>query len=94
MKNTVESVKKYKAVEQIRLRFAIQQQLKANILKEKEHVKAVNSTNKKSTTKKERIIGRIIEEYENFYLVEGQNYNQTIAKNSLINGDVKIVSCS
>ena len=43
--------------------------------------------------KEERVKGEIIKEYDNYYLIDNGNYKQTILKNSLINKDIKVVSC-
>ena len=55
-------------------------------------VNAVNTTGLR--TKEEKIKGKIVKEYDNYYLIDNGNYKQTVLKNSLINGDIKIVSCS
>lgn len=62
------------------------------LLRGKSTVNAVNTTDLR--TKEEKIKGRIVKEYDNYYLVDNGNYKQTILKNSLINRDTKIVSCS
>lgn len=62
------------------------------LLRGKSTVNAINTTD--SRTNEEKIKGRIVKEYDNYYLVDSGNYKQTILKNSLINGDTKIVSCS
>lgn len=62
------------------------------LLRGKSTVKAINRTDLR--TKEEKIKGRIVKEYDNYYLIDNGNYKQTILKNSLINRDTKIVSCS
>ena len=62
------------------------------LLRGKSTVNAVNTTDLR--TKEEKIKGRIVKEYDNYYLIDNGNYKQTILKNSLISGDTKIVSCS
>ena len=62
------------------------------LLRGKSTVNAINTTDYKS--KEEKIKGRIVKEYDNYYLVDNGKYKKTILKNSLINGDIKIVSCS
>ena len=62
------------------------------LLRGKNTVNAVNTTDLR--TKEETIKGRIVKEYDNYYLIDNGNYKQTILKNSLINKDTKIVSCS
>ena len=55
----------------------------------------VNAINKRGRGfQEEKIKGRIVEEYDNYYLIDNGRYRQTILKNSLINKDTKIVSCS
>lgn len=61
-------------------------------LRGKGTVNAISRTDHR--TKEETIRGRIVKEYDNYYLVDNGNYKQTILKNSLINRDTKIVSCS
>ena len=39
-----------------------------------------------------KITGRIIEEYDNFYLIDTGNYIESISKNSIICNDVAILS--
>ena len=62
------------------------------LLRGKSTVNAINTTDYRS--KEEKIKGRIVEEYDNYYLIDNGRYRQTILKNSLINKDTKIVSCS
>lgn len=62
------------------------------LLRGKSTVNAINTTDLR--TNEEKIKGRIVKEYDNYYLIDNGNYKQTILKNSLINGDIKIVSCS
>lgn len=62
------------------------------LLRGKSMVNAINRINWRP--KEETIKGRIVKEYDNYYLVYNWNYKQTILKNSLINKDTKIVSCS
>ena len=62
------------------------------LLRGKSTVSAINTTDFRS--KEEKIKGRIVKEYDNYYLIDNGNYKQTILKNSLINKDTKIVSCS
>ena len=62
------------------------------LLRGKNTVNAINTTDLR--TKEETIRGRIVKEYDNYYLIDNGNYKQTILKNSLINKDTKIVSCS
>ena len=62
------------------------------LLRGKNTVSAINTTDLR--TKEEKIKGRIVKEYDNYYLIDNGNYKQTILKNSLISGDTKIVSCS
>ena len=61
------------------------------LLRGKSTVNAINTTDYR--TKEETIRGRIVKEYDNYYLIDNGDYKQTILKNSLINGDIKIVSC-
>lgn len=61
------------------------------LLRGKNTVSAINTTNLR--TKEEKIKGRIVKEYDNYYLIDNGNYKQTILKNSLINKDIKVVSC-
>ena len=61
------------------------------LLKGKSTVNAINSGDLRA--KEEKIRGRIVKEYDNYYLVDNGNYKQTILKNSLVNKDTKIVSC-
>lgn len=62
------------------------------LLRGKSTVSAINTTDSRS--KEEKIKGRIVEEYDNYYLIDNGRYRQTILKNSLINKDIKVVSCS
>ena len=62
------------------------------LLRGKSTVNAINKGGR--GFKEEKIKGRIVEEFDNYYLIDNGNYKQTILKNSLINGDTKIVSCS
>ena len=61
------------------------------LLRGKSTVNAINATDMRA--KEEKIRGRIVKEYDNYYLVDNGNYKQTILKNSLINKDIKVVSC-
>lgn len=61
------------------------------LLRGKSTVNAINTTDRR--TKEEKIRGRIVKEYDNYYLVDNGVYKQTILKNSLINKDIKVVSC-
>ena len=61
------------------------------LLRGKSTVNAIDTTDLR--TKEEKIRGRIVKEYDNYYLVDNGNYKQTILKNSLINKDIKVVSC-
>ena len=61
------------------------------LLRGKSTVNAINTTDLR--TKEEKIKGKIVKEYDNYYLIDNGNYKQTILKNSLINKDTKIVSC-
>ena len=67
-------------------------QVMRRLLRGKSTVNAINTTDYR--TKEEKIKGKIVKEYDNYYLVDNGNYKQTILKNSLISGDTKIVSCS
>ena len=62
------------------------------LLRGKSTVNAINTTDLR--TKEEKIKGRIVKEYDNYYLVDNGNYKQTVLKNSLINGDIKVIGCS
>lgn len=62
------------------------------LLRGKNTVSAINTTDSRS--KEEKIRGRIVKEYDNYYLIDNGRYRQTILKNSLINKDIKVVSCS
>ena len=62
------------------------------LLRGKNTVNAINTTDLR--TKEETIRGRIVKEYDNYYLIDNGRYRQTILKNSLINKDIKVVSCS
>ena len=61
------------------------------LLRGKSKVNAINTTDLR--TKEEKIKGRIVKEYDNYYLVDNGNYKQTILKNSLINKDIEVVGC-
>lgn len=61
------------------------------LLRGKSTVNAINRIDWRS--KEEKIKGRIVKEYDNYYLVDNGKYKQTILKNSLINKDIKVVSC-
>ena len=52
---------------------------------------AINTTDYR--TKEEKIKGKIVKEYDNYYLVDNGNYKQTVLKNSLVNGDIKVLGC-
>ena len=67
-------------------------QVMRRLLRGKSTVNAINTTDLR--TKEEKIKGKIVKEYDNYYLIDNGNYKQTILKNSLISGDTKIVSCS
>ena len=62
------------------------------LLRGKSTVNAINKGGR--GFKEEKIKGRIVEEYDNYYLIDNGRYRQTILKNSLINKDIKVVSCS
>ena len=68
--------------------------VKKNLLRGKSRVNLLNVSNRREAVKNERIKGTVIAEYDYFYLVDNGNYIQTVLKNSLVNGDIKIVSCS
>ena len=67
-------------------------QVMRRLLRGKSTVNAINTTDYR--TEEEKIKGKIVKEYDNYYLIDNGNYKQTILKNSLISGDTKIVSCS
>ena len=62
------------------------------LLRGKNTVSAINTTDLR--TKEEKIKGRIVKEYDYFYLVDNGNYIQTVLKNSLVNGDIKVIGCN
>ena len=67
-------------------------QVMRRLLRGKSTVNAINTTDLR--TKEETIRGKIVKEYDNYYLVDNGNYKQTVLKNSLINGDIKVIGCS
>ena len=61
------------------------------LLRGKNTVNAINTTDYR--TKEEKIKGKIVKEYDNYYLVDNGNYKQTVLKNSLVNADIKVLGC-
>lgn len=68
--------------------------VKKNLLRGKSRVNLLNVSNRREAVKNERIKGTVIAEYDYFYLVDNGNYIQTVLKNSLVNGDIKVIGCS
>lgn len=68
--------------------------VKKNLLRGKNKVNLLNVSNRREAVKNERIKGTVIAEYDYFYLVDNGNYIQTVLKNSLVNGDIKVIGCS
>ena len=83
------AIKNYKAIEFEKMRRAMTFQPRRDLLKNKKSVRAVDRQNKYE--KSSRIVGRIIREFESYYLIEGVNYIQTILKNSLVDGTVELL---
>ena len=67
--------------------------IKRDLLRGKSRVNLLNVSNRRKT-KNERIKGTVIAEYDYFYLVDNGNYIQTVLKNSLVNGDIKVIGCN
>ena len=61
------------------------------LLRGKSTVNAINTTDYR--TKEEKIKGKIVKEYDNYYLIDNGNYKQTVLKNSLVNADIKVLGC-
>ena len=68
--------------------------IKRDLLRGKNKVNLLNVSNPREAVKNERIKGTVIAEYDYFYLVDNGNYTQTVLKNSLVNGDIKVIGCS
>lgn len=68
--------------------------IKKNLLRGKRKVNLLNVSNRREAVKNERIKGTVIAEYDYFYLVDNGNYIQSVLKNSLVNGDIKVIGCS
>lgn len=82
------AIKNYKAIEREKMRRAMTFQSRRDLLKNERSVSAVDRQNKYE--KSSRIVGRIIREFESYYLIDGVNYIQTILKNSLVDGTVEL----